>query len=191
MGTYRFTSTWVVQAPREDVWTLLCDALTYPRWWPDIERVQARDHGSPDGGGQRVRVTMRSRLPYRLCFDVVRRQLRKPDLIVLDAFGDLAGSGRWELHEHGEVTTATYTWQVATTKTWMNLLSPFARPAFVWNHHASMRRGADGLARHLGVTVLDARSHPRVRVRDWAPLGGLCAALLALAGAGRRRLRRG
>ena len=37
----------------------------------------------------------------------------------------------------------------------MNLLAPLARPAFNWNHDVTMRWGAEGLARLLGVEVRD------------------------------------
>ena len=44
-----------------------------------------------------------------------------------------------------------YDWNVVTTKPWMNLLAPVARPLFKWNHDAVMNWGAEGLARRLGV----------------------------------------
>jgi hypothetical protein len=40
----------------------------------------------------------------------------------------------------------------------MNALAPLLAPAFAWNHHAVMRAGGDGLARHLGVPFLGFRA---------------------------------
>ena len=35
---------------------------------------------------------------------------------------------------------------MATTKAWMNLLAPVARPVFEWNHDWVMARGGEGIA---------------------------------------------
>jgi hypothetical protein len=45
---------------------------------------------------------------------------------------------------------------VRTTKRWMNLLAPFARPVFEYNHDVVMRWGGEGLARRLSCTLLSA-----------------------------------
>ncbi len=54
------------------------------------------------------------------------------------------------------MTAVVYEWNVHTTKAWMNLLSPIARPVFEWNHDWVMRNGAQGLARLLGCRLLAA-----------------------------------
>jgi hypothetical protein len=55
-------------------------------------------------------------------------------------------------HEQG-ITTARYDWRVETTKAWMNLLAPIARPFFSWNHDVVMGWGGEGLAQELGVRL--------------------------------------
>ena len=69
------------------------------------------------------------------------------------AIGELQGLGRWELSKDGEITTVRYDWKVETTKPWMNLIAPIARPFFSWNHNVVMGWGGEGLARHLGVAL--------------------------------------
>lgn len=54
-------------------------------------------------------------------------------LIEGEAIGELQGVGRWQLSNHGEITTVRYDWKVKTTKSWMNYLAPIARPVFKWN----------------------------------------------------------
>jgi hypothetical protein len=49
-----------------------------------------------------------------------------------------------------------YDWRVRSTKPWMNLLAPVARPVFEHNHDVVMRWGGEGLARRLGVELLAA-----------------------------------
>ena len=78
------------------------------------------------------------------------------DLVVGEgtALGELSGTGLWQLSSEGEITTARYDWQVETTKRWMNLLTPIARPIFKWNHDLVMGWGAEGLAKELGVELV-------------------------------------
>lgn len=179
MSSYRLVTTWRIAAPPERIWEALGDPESYPAWWPGLEEVEVLAPGAPDGVGRRVRVLLRSRLPYRLRFETVARELHPPDTIVLDAAGELEGTGRWELHPDGDVTTATYTWEVTTTQVWMEVLAPLLRGAFVWNHHVVMDWGAQGLARHLGSRLVSSEEAPPVRWVDWAPLGALVTALAA------------
>jgi hypothetical protein len=72
------------------------------------------------------------------------------------ALGELAGTGHWRIYEHAGVTAVTYDWDVRTTKTWMNLLAPVAKPVFEYNHNVVMRWGGEGLAERLGCKLLAA-----------------------------------
>ena len=47
-----------------------------------------------------------------------------------EASGALAGTGHWRLFEQDGVTAVLYEWNVETTKLWMNVLAPVARPVF-------------------------------------------------------------
>ena len=52
------------------------------------------------------------------------------------------------------MTAALYEWNVHTTRAWMNLLTPLARPIFAVNHDYVMRNGGRGLAKLLNVSLL-------------------------------------
>jgi hypothetical protein len=67
--------------------------------------------------------------------------------------GELEGVGCCHFGSHQGLTTVRYDWQVRTTRPWMNLLAPLARPLFRWNHDAIMHAGGIGLARHLNVRL--------------------------------------
>ncbi len=182
MGTYRFTTTWQIDKEPERVWEALRDVESYPRWWPGFEDVEVLDPGGPDGQGLHARFTTRSRLPYRLRFETIGRRLRRPELIIVDAAGELAGSGRWDLRSNsGGATVATYQWDVETSKRWMLVLEPFLAPLFVWNHHVLMTWGGHGLARFLGGQLVEVEHSPTLRTRDWLPLTGLAIGVIALA----------
>lgn len=72
------------------------------------------------------------------------------------AAGELTGTGHWRLFEQGGVTAVTYEWNVHTTKAWMNVLAPVARPLFAYNHNVVMGWGGEGMARRLGCSLLSA-----------------------------------
>lgn len=187
MAAYRLVTTWRLETDRRAVWHALNTPDAYPVWWPGFESAEILEPGDPDGSGRHVRVTVRSRLPVTLSFEVVGRLLRAPELLVMDATGELDGTGRWRLHQEGDVTAATYTWKVVATRPTMRVLEPWIRPLFVWNHHVLMGRGAVGLADHLGVRLVGVEAEPPVRARDWAPLVGLLAAVVVGLGLARRR----
>jgi hypothetical protein len=82
-------------------------------------------------------------------------RVEPPHLLEGIAKGELQGRGLWQLSTEGNETIVRYDWKVETTKAWMNVLSPIARPLFEWNHNVVMSWGAQGLARRLGTTVVD------------------------------------
>jgi uncharacterized protein YndB with AHSA1/START domain len=151
---YRFLTTWLLEAPRERVFQAIWDSKRWPSWWPGVESVVELEPGDEEGVGSLGRYAFRSRLPYRLEFDMRTTKVERPRLMEGEAVGELAGRGRWRLFEEEGVTAVLYEWDVRTTKPWMNLLSPVARPVFRWNHDYVMRTGGEGLARLLGARLL-------------------------------------
>ena len=96
----------------------------------------------------------RSLLPYRVEFQVRTTRVERPVLLEADAVGELQGIGRWRLFEEDGATAVLYEWNVSTTRAWMNLLAPIARPVFEWNHDWVMAHGGEGIARLLGCRLL-------------------------------------
>jgi hypothetical protein len=105
---------------------------------------------------ERYRIAWRSRIPYQLEFDFTVRELEEPRSMSGEATGALAGTGHWRLFEQDGITAVTYEWDVRTTKRWMNLIAPVARPVFAYNHDVVMRWGGEGLARRLDCNLLAA-----------------------------------
>jgi hypothetical protein len=130
------------------------DAAGWPEWWRGVVRVDELDPGGPGRVGARFAIEWRSRLPYPLEFEFSVEQVERPFSMGGSAEGELSGRGVWRLFEDAGVTAVVYDWQVATTKRWMNLLSPVARPVFEYNHDVVMRWGGEGLAKRLGVELL-------------------------------------
>jgi hypothetical protein len=135
---------------------VLEDPLRWPEWWRGVVRVSELDGGDAQRVGSRYRIAWRSRIPYELEFDFTVGRVDPPCCMAGAAEGDLAGEGRWRLFEQDGVTAVLYEWNVRTTKPWMNLVGPVARPVFGRNHDVVMRWGGEGLARRLGVELLAA-----------------------------------
>ncbi len=159
MADYSFVTLWRFRAPVEPVWQLIYRSEEWPGWWRGVERVELLEPGGDDGVGALHRYTWKSRLPYRLAFDMRLTRVEPHALIEGEAVGELQGTGRWSFSEAGGLTTVRYDWNVSTTKPWMNLLAPVARPVFKWNHDVVMRWGAEGLARQLSGTKGAARAN--------------------------------
>jgi len=154
VAEYRFLTTWLVEAPREPVWDAIYDSERWPEWWHGVLEADKLEEGDENGIGQYGRYVWKSKLPYKLEFFVRTTKVEKPHLLEGNAEGELTGVGRWRLFEQGDVTAALYEWNVSTTRAWMNLLSPVARPIFAVNHDYVMRNGGQGLAKLLGVPLL-------------------------------------
>jgi len=189
MAEYHFVSTWQVQAPIERVWEEIYHAERWPSWWKYVIGVDVLEPGAADGVGKRVRVLFRTRLPYTIGFDARSTRVRPPTELESETIGELEGTGRWTLTSADGGTLVRYDWDVRTTRWWMNLLAPVARPAFSWNHGQLMREMAQSLARRLGadLAVPDTPSRPRRPAGSaWWVVVGAALAAVALVGWRRR-----
>jgi uncharacterized protein YndB with AHSA1/START domain len=154
MAKYEFLTTWCVTAPIDSVFEVLHDEASYPQWWKGVQSVEILQSGGDDGIGRLARYSWRSLLPYTLTFDARVSRVERPYLMEGRADGELEGLGVWRLYESQAGTAVVYSWQVRTTKRWMNAFGPLPRPAFRWNHDLVMRQGGVGLARRLGAALV-------------------------------------
>ena len=153
MADYTFLTTWILAAPREEVWQAIYEVERWPDWWPGVRRVERLEQGDAAGIGAVYRHEWRSVIPYPVRFDARITRIEPRTLIEADALGELTGTGRWRFLGERE-TTVTYEWNVHTTRPWMNLVAPVAGPIFRWNHNVVMHQGGEGLAALLGAQLL-------------------------------------
>jgi uncharacterized protein YndB with AHSA1/START domain len=146
---YRLSTIWCVDAPIQEVWAAIHDATRWPEWWKNVERVSELQSGADDGLGAVHRYIWRGVLPYRVIVDMRVTRVEPMSALEGEASGALEGTGRWSFSANGQGTVVRYEWHVRTTRRWMNLLAPVARPLFRWNHDSIMREGGQALARHL------------------------------------------
>jgi hypothetical protein len=154
MAVYSFLTTWCVDAPIEPVWDVISKSERYPEWWTGVRSVTELESGGEHGVGALSRFVWRSRLPYLLEFDMRVTRAEPPYMLEGHASGELEGVGICRLYAGAAGTAIVYSWDVSTTRRWMNGLAPVARPAFAWNHDYVMRQGAHGLAAQLGVELV-------------------------------------
>lgn len=153
MADYAFVTQWRTRAPIERVVGVLRDVDHWPEWWRGVRSVERVSEGDRRGIGAMHRFTFRSRLPYSLAFSMRVTQVTEPNRLTAQATGELEGTGTWTLRDGDGSTRIRYEWNVRTTRRWMNLLAPVARPLFSRNHDIVMEWGRVGLARRLGVPV--------------------------------------
>jgi hypothetical protein len=154
VAEYRFLTTWLLEAEREPIWDAIYDSERWPEWWKGVLEAEKLEEGDETGVGRYGRYIWKSKLPYKLEFFVRTTKVKKPHLLEGHAEGELAGVGRWRLFEQDGATAVLYEWNVHTTRAWMNLLTPIARPIFAVNHDYVMRNGGVGIAELLGVPLL-------------------------------------
>ncbi len=150
---YRLLTVWRLEAPLDDIYAAIHDSLHWPDWWPGVIEVATIADGDAEGVGNIRHYAWQGRLPYRVTFAVCTTRIEALTAIEGNACGDLEGTGRWNFSCQGPISIVRYEWHVRSTRWWMNLISPLARPLFVRNHAWVMSRGGEGLARRLGVRL--------------------------------------
>ena len=152
---YEFITVWRFDAPIEKVWAEIKSSETWSDWWKGVLKVEELKSGDENGVGKIVRSTWKSALPYKLIFDSEIVRIEELKIIEARAFGELEGTGLWTFTAEDENTThVRYDWKVRTTKSWMNLIAPLAKPFFKWNHNTIMNWGGEGLAKKLNCKLL-------------------------------------
>lgn len=155
MARYHFITAFRVVADRARVWQLFTEPPVWPSFWRWLRHVDLLERADDAGVGARYRYEFGTALPYTLSFETRTVRAVEPTVIEMRASGELEGLGLCRLGAHDDRTTdVTYTWLVETTKRWMNLLAPVARPAFSRNHDILMRDFAVGLAGAVGGDLL-------------------------------------
>jgi hypothetical protein len=168
---YHFATTWQIPATREEITSILGDAVGLARWWPSVYlRVREVAPGDDRGLGKIVELWTKGFLPYTLRwrFEVTRSD--PPHGFRLEARGDFVGIGIWRLapvraagDARGALTTVIYDWTVIAEKGVLKRFSRVMKPLFSANHHWAMRRGEESLRlelarRHLAGDPLLAAS---------------------------------
>jgi uncharacterized protein YndB with AHSA1/START domain len=125
-------STWALQAPLGQVWSVLSDLEHWATWWPAIEKIQAVKPGREDG--VEAVYLLNGKVELRVC------EVRLLEM----------------LECHTELALARFTLQYEEGNTFVHV-SVWGYP-FEDRFAQAMSAGARGLAKHLGVRLLEVGS---------------------------------
>lgn len=165
MAHYKFDSEWELEAPIDRVFELLTHPENFQEWWPSVTDSRRLVEGDEEGVGAIVAYTLRSPVFYSMDFQAKTLEVERPRRIHTLVRGDLIGTGTYLLEERAGRTKVVLLWYVSTTRRWMNLVAPVARPLFVWAHHHVMREGAAAMAARFGGRLIGIKT----RVADRTP----------------------
>lgn len=149
MTRYSFITAWKLEAPLDKVWDVIYHSEKWSEWWDSVSDVIELKKGDESGLGSIKKYKWKTPLGYTLSFDVETTKVEPPTCLEGIAKGELNGIGKWHLSGNDIHTNVIYHWDVHTTKSWMNYLTPIARPIFRWNHDRVMDKGYSGLCRLL------------------------------------------
>jgi uncharacterized protein YndB with AHSA1/START domain len=97
LGAIELSGTWRTTAPTQDVWAVIVDLTTWPRWWPAIDEVELRGGGATAPEAAELTFGTPSPLPS-LRIDLRVRELEPTTLLVVEAVeSPIVGLGRIEL----------------------------------------------------------------------------------------------
>jgi uncharacterized protein YndB with AHSA1/START domain/quercetin dioxygenase-like cupin family protein len=140
---YEFVDEWEVAAPPQEVYEVLVDGRSYPRWWRPVY-LDVTSEGPPAVGAVSCQ-HFKGRLPYHLRTRSTLVALEPPALIVADVDGDLRGRGIWTLTPTTSGTHVRFDWTVHADRPLLRALTPALRPLLRANHHWAIARAIDGL----------------------------------------------
>ena len=134
--SYRFLTTWLLEADRERVWDAIYDSERWPEWWQGVLEAEKLEEGDEDGRRPvrplrlEVEAALQARVRHPHDHEVERPHLLEGDAERRARRASAAGGCSSRTGSPPSSTSGT----CSTTKAWMNLLAPLARPVFAVNH---------------------------------------------------------
>jgi hypothetical protein len=160
MDHYQFETEWTLTTSPEPVFDFLAAAENFADWWPAVTESEVLERGDAEGIGAQVAFRVRSPLLYSLNFRNTVTSIDRPRSIDFKVRGDLTGTGRYEIESGADgCAIVRIFWYVSTTKKWMNVVAPMARPLFVWGHNRLMEQAAKAVAGQLRAHVVSSATY--------------------------------
>ena len=129
---FEFSTSFTLEAPREQVHGVLVDLEHYSEWWPQVRAVAKIDD-------DHAYVVSRSALPYDLDLVLTARS-RELDVLEVGIDGPIRGTARFGLRSLSEqVTDVRFEQRVRAVAPAFVVASYAAKPVLVWNHQRMMR----------------------------------------------------
>jgi uncharacterized membrane protein len=144
VGAITVAGIWRTTAPREDVYAVLADLDTWPRWWPAIRDVEVL-------GEDAARLTFGTPAPLRpLVVEVDVDATPHERLSLTPREGPVAGSGALVVREEDDATAVDYELQLAFRSRLLRPLERVMANATKDAGAARLRKAGDELAALAG-----------------------------------------
>jgi hypothetical protein len=159
------SSRWELEATPREVFDLMADASSYPRWWPSVF-LEARvlEPGDEGGVGRLVEVRTAAYLLLALSWRYRVTSVRPFERMAVETSGDLDGLGLWSFEPHGSRTVVRFSWRGTVTRSPFRQVPTFLRPLFLSCYRWSMERGFTSLLLEVWRRRTDDQE-----ARDWLP----------------------
>jgi hypothetical protein len=153
VGEIRIEGTWRTTAPQRDVFDVLADLGTWPRWWPAIRAVDLLDG---DGPGSAARLTFDTPAPLRPLLVEVEVTTEAPHLLTLaPRRGPVAGSGRIAVTDTQRGSDTDYELRLSFRSLLLKPVETLLAGAARGAGRERLRRAGDDLAAMAGGEPLD------------------------------------
>lgn len=146
-NTYYFNNSWRINAPREQIWNELVNYKKWPDWCDGLEKIEPVNRFEHLQTGNHLRSVWKGSLPYSIRFDAIIDKINPCSFLAFNVKGDLHGKGSCRIRPFDSHTLINFVWNVAPTKLWMRMSSPFARPIFMDNHDQIIGQAILGFTR--------------------------------------------
>jgi len=156
---------WELEASPTEVFDLIVDAPSYPRWWPSVF-LEARvlEPGDERGVGRLVEVRTVTFLLASVRWRYRVTAAHSPARLAVETSGDLEGLGLWTFEARGRNTVVRFNWRGRVTRAPFRQLPTFLRPLTRACHRWAMERGFTSLLLEVWRRRTDDQD-----ARDWLP----------------------
>ena len=156
---------WELEASPQEVYGLIADAPSYPRWWPSVF-LEARvlEPGDDDGVGRLVEVSTATFLPFPIRWRYRVNAVRLPSHLAVETSGDLEGLGLWTFEGRGKTTAVRFNWRGRVNRMPFRQLPTLLRPLTRACQRWAMERGFTSLLLEIWRRRTDDPD-----ARDWLP----------------------
>ncbi len=172
----RFASRSLVPGSAAEVFDLLADPETWPRWWPATHTAARTLARGADAGAGRC-VELRSRMGAGLALDWRWRLLgaERPHECVFALEGDVAGTAAWTLRTDGPYAVVESTWALRVRGALRHAFARLLAPGLAAAHGRAVRAGELALRielrRRHAVTAHERAMIPPPPGGSWHALG--------------------
>jgi uncharacterized protein YndB with AHSA1/START domain len=139
-------SRWELAAGPREVYDLVADAASLPRWWPSVFLdATILEPGDTGGVGRVVEVVAAGFLPVTLRWRFRVTAAQPPERLFMETTGDLEGLGLWAFEPAEKRVVVRLHWTGRVAKRGWRHLPTLVTPLLRRSHRWAMERGFTSL----------------------------------------------